>query len=134
MKAVFADTSYYVALLSDVDAHHDEAVAWSETHLGRLVVTEYVLAELGSMLAGRKDRRLYAPFVESLIAHPATVLVAASQDLFRHGLALFASRPDKEWSLVDCTSFVVMKQHRLREALTTDHHFEQAGFEALLRK
>jgi hypothetical protein len=49
------------------------------------------------------------------------------------GLTLFSRRPDKEWSLTDCTSFVVMQQERLTDALTTDHHFEQAGFRALLR-
>jgi predicted nucleic acid-binding protein len=46
---------------------------------------------------------------------------------------LFAARPDKDWSLVDCISFVVMKQRRLKDALTTDRHFEQAGFRALRR-
>jgi hypothetical protein len=50
------------------------------------------------------------------------------------GFDLFASRPDKEWSLVDCISFVVMQQRRLKEALTTDHHFIQAGFRAMLRE
>jgi uncharacterized protein len=42
------------------------------------------------------------------------------------------SRRDKEWSLTDCISFVVMKERGLTEALTADHHFEQAGFKALL--
>lgn len=60
-------------------------------------------------------------------------IVPASQALFRSGFDLFARRPDKEWSLVDCLSFVVMKQRRLKDALTTDHHFEQTGFRALLR-
>jgi predicted nucleic acid-binding protein len=44
----------------------------------------------------------------------------------------YESRPDKAWSLTDCISFVVMNQHGLTEALTGDHHFEQAGFTALL--
>jgi hypothetical protein len=49
------------------------------------------------------------------------------------GLALYAARPDKEWSLTDCVSFLVMQDHGVTEALTADHHFEQAGFVALLK-
>jgi uncharacterized protein len=60
-------------------------------------------------------------------------IVSASKALFRQGLSLFADRPDKAWSLVDCISFVVMKQRRLSEALSTDNHFAQAGFKVLLK-
>jgi predicted nucleic acid-binding protein len=133
MKPVFADTSYYVALLGLQDAHHAAAVEWSQRLLGRVVVTEYVLIELGNALSGLKDRNLYVPFVDEVLGDPGTVFVPASASLFREGRRLFASRSDKEWSLVDCTSFVVMKQRRLKEALTADHHFIQAGFGALLR-
>jgi hypothetical protein len=48
------------------------------------------------------------------------------------GVKLFSQRPDKDWSLTDCISFVVMQDHSIQEALTTDHHFEQAGFLPLL--
>ena len=134
MKAVFADTSYYVTLLGPNDAHHKVAVAWSERLLGRIVVTEYVMVELGSALSGLQDRHLYVLFVEELLEDAATVYVPSSATLLRQGLDLFASRPDKDWSLVDCISILVMKQRRLKEALTTDRHFVQAGFRALLRE
>ncbi len=134
MKPVFADTSFYIALLSKTDERHDDAIEWSETILGRQVVTEYVLVELGSALADVRDRRLYVPFVEHLLSAEGTVFIPASAELFRRGLALFNQRPDKEWSLVDCISFVVMKQRRLTDALTTDHHFDQAGFRVLLKQ
>jgi predicted nucleic acid-binding protein len=132
MKPVFADTSYYVALLSEADAWHHTAVEWSEKILGRQVVTEYILVELGGAFSKAKDRRPYVPFVQHLLADPATSFVPASNDLFQDGLALFAARPDKDWSLVDCISFVVMKQRRLIDALTADDHFKQAGFNRLL--
>jgi len=134
MRPVFADTSYYVALLGPNDAHHQRALKWSQRLLGRVVVTEYVLVELGSALSGAEDRHLYVPFVEELLKDNGTVFVPSSQDMFHRGLALFANRPDKEWSLVDCISFVVMKERRLQEALTADRHFIQAGFRALLRE
>jgi hypothetical protein len=96
-------------------------------------VTEYVLVELGSVLARVEKRQVFVPFVERLLANPDVVFVPASTALFQRGLALFKSRPDKNWSLVDCISFIVMKQHRLTDALTADHHFQQAGFKVLLK-
>ena len=60
-------------------------------------------------------------------------VVPASEDLFNRGEALYAARPDKDWSLTDCISFVVMRDREIAEALTGDHHFEQAGFTALLK-
>ncbi len=133
MKPVFADTSYYVALLGPADARHDLAIDWGDSFLGRTFVTEYVLVELGNSLCGGSDRTLFGPFVEHLIADPSTVFIPASPTLFQQGLTLYADRPDKRWSLVDCISFVVMTKHRIRDALTADRHFEQAGFKALLR-
>ena len=56
-----------------------------------------------------------------------------TQELYRSAFDLFSQRTDKEWSLTDCISFVVMQQRGLTEALTSDGHFEQAGFKALLR-
>jgi predicted nucleic acid-binding protein len=96
-------------------------------------VTEYVLVELGSALSKIRDRHLYVPFVEHLLAEEDIEFIPASSDLFRRGLALFAKRPDKDWSLVDCISFVVMRQRRLSDALTLHHHFEQAGFSVLFQ-
>ena len=60
-------------------------------------------------------------------------IIPPEADLFRRALELYSDRPDKDWSLTDCTSFVVMAERRLTEAATGDHHFEQAGFRALLR-
>lgn len=133
MKATFADTSYYVALLNASDSCHQRAVEQTERLLGRIIVTGFVLTELGNALSGIKDRHLFGPLVRHLLSDPGTEVVPVSQSLFRQGLDLFVQRPDKEWSLVDCTSFAVMKQRRLTTALTTDHHFQQAGFRALLR-
>ena len=59
-------------------------------------------------------------------------IVPASEALFQRGLEFYCSRADQEWSLTDCISFVVMRDEKLTEALTGDHHFEQAGFVALL--
>jgi predicted nucleic acid-binding protein len=69
----------------------------------------------------------------ALRADPACTIVPPTQSLFEQGVDLYARRPDNGWSLTDCISFVVMQQHGVTQALTGDHHFEQAGFEALLK-
>ncbi len=134
MKPVFADTSYYLALVNRTDPRHERAFELAEGLLGRVFVTEYVLVELGSALSSGSDRLVYLDLLEDLQSDESITIIPASESLFRHGVALFAERPDKKWSLVDCISFIVMKQRRLQEALTTDHHFVQAGFDALLRE
>jgi hypothetical protein len=60
-------------------------------------------------------------------------IVPPGPELFEAGLKLYSQREDKDWTLTDCISFVVMERMGIREALTGDHHFEQAGFTVLLR-
>jgi len=60
-------------------------------------------------------------------------IVRSGPQLFQRGLKLYDERPDKEWSLTDCISFVVMKDEGISDALTGDQHFEQAGFIPLLK-
>jgi predicted nucleic acid-binding protein len=133
MKTVLADTSFYVAILSPADALHESAIAWSQQASLTVVVTEFVLLELGNFLAQGRARAQLTGLVKFLRNDPRTVVVPLATALFDTGLSLFARRPDKEWSFTDCISFVVMKAHGLTEALTADHHFEQAGFKPLLR-
>jgi predicted nucleic acid-binding protein len=71
--------------------------------------------------------------MDQLAADPAITVIQASPEVFDLGLDLYARRLDKEWSLTDCISFAVMKEHGLTQALTGDHHFEQAGFTILLK-
>jgi predicted nucleic acid-binding protein len=92
-----------------------------------------VLVELGSALSRGSDRLVYLELLERLQSDRSTTIIPASASLFRQGIALFGKRRDKDWSLVDCISFVVMKERGLKEALTTDRHFAQAGFRALLK-
>ena len=79
------------------------------------------------------DRLAFTRLFEILRADRALEIVPVSRDLLERGRALYSDRPDKYWSLTDCISFVVMKDYQISEALTGDHHFEQAGFVALLK-
>jgi uncharacterized protein len=132
MTALFADSSFYVAVVNPRDELHARAIAVAKAHRGRTITTEYVLLETGNRLAKPANRQAFVALVDRLRSDPKVLIVPASTDLFDEGLALFADRSDKEWSLVDCTSLAVMQEQGIREALTADHHFEQAGFVVLI--
>ena len=132
MTPVFADTLFYVALLNRRDAHHAAALNWARQQRPMVVTTEFVLLEVANSFKQPVDRGRFLAFVQSLEDDPETTVVRCDSNWFRRGLDRFASRLDKEWSLTDCISFVVMEEHELSEALTADHHFEQAGFAILL--
>lgn len=68
----------------------------------------------------------------SICQDPKIEIVPDSEELFSRAFELYKSRPDKEWGLTDCLSFVVMEERKLNAALTADRHFVQAGFRALL--
>jgi predicted nucleic acid-binding protein len=132
MKTTFADTFYYLALLNPGDAAHPRAVAASEGLSGRLVTTAYVLTEVADALAAPRDRPRFLALLQTLEVDPDVTIVPASDALFRRGVDLYRQRPDKDWPLTDCISFVVMRDFGATEALTGDRHFQQAGLVALL--
>ena len=134
MKTVFADAFYFFALLSKTDEAHTEAVEFTRSYRGAFVTTDWVMVELADGLSATPHGR--AQFLQTrdrLAAHPRTKIVKLDDSLYQAGIALYAQRPDKEWSLTDCISFVVMQRERLTDALTGDHHFIQAGITALLK-
>jgi hypothetical protein len=106
---------------------------WGNTLRRPVIVTEFVLLELGGAMSRGSDRRMVIDLLPHLQSDPDALIIPASRRLFQRGYDLFANRSDKEWSLTDCTSFVVMEEYGLMDALTTDHHFEQAGFNVLLK-
>ena len=133
MKPVFADTFYYLALLNVRDKAHAQALALSQLQHAGIVTTAWVLTELADGLSHAPHRSAFHRLVTGLRGDPKTTIVGPDRAMFEKGLSLYEARPDKDWSLTDCISFVVMEQDGLTEALTADHHFEQAGFRALLK-
>lgn len=133
MSALFADTSFYVALLNERDVHHRKAETLARTLTAPTITTDFVLLEVANWLSRASDRDVFVRLMRQLSHDPCFVQVPATRALFDEGQALYASRSDKDWSLTDCTSFVVMGREGISEALTSDHHFEQAGFSILLR-
>ena len=133
MKPVFADTFYYLALLSPRDPAHAQTVSVTRRLRASLVTTAWVLTEVGDAMSLPKDRELFAALLDGLKGNPKVKIVPASQELFDRGVKFFRERSDKEWTLTDCISFVVMTDEKLTDALTGDHHFKQAGFRVLLK-
>ncbi len=98
-----------------------------------MLVTEYVLWEVLNNLSKVSDRPRAHRIALQVTSNSTYEFIPASPHLFEAGLQLHRERPDKEWSLTDCISFFLMRKRSLTRALAYDHHFEQAGFKALLR-
>lgn len=134
MTDSFADTSFFVAFLSVRDIDHETAVDLMENFEGRIVTTDWVLVELGNFLAKSSIRNLFVAFVRDLPTDPRFEIIAADRDQFESGCVLYDARSDKEWSLTDCISMVVLEQRSIRDVFTADHHFEQAGYSSSARQ
>ena len=130
--AIFIDTSYLLALVNSRDKYHLIAKATANRVTPPFVTSEAVLYELGNALAKPPHRILGIQALQQIRQDRNIEVVHIGSDLFAQIVAFYQSRPDKAWGLTDCSSFVIMQQRRLREALTADKHFEQAGFVKLL--
>ena len=136
MKRLFADTVYWIALTNSFDQYHAKAIEVSSA-LGncRLFTTEAVLTEFLNALAdkGPLVRAAAVKMVETIMKNSQVTVIPQSRRTFSRSLAFYKARPDKGYSLTDCGSMLLMRERRLSQALTTDRHFEQEGFVALLR-
>lgn len=136
MKQVSADTGYWIALLNPRDELHYRALLIPATlDQIQIVTSEWVFTELLDSFAERGAfLREAATFAISQFPTRSGVrVVSFGETTFQQALELYRSRPDNAWSLTDCSSFLIMRQLGVADALTHDRHFEQAGFNALLR-
>ncbi len=132
---VFLDTSYVIALSVAKDDFHDKAgellIELNEKKT-QIITTQAVILEIGNALSKQKYRQAAVQIIEHFENDPNIEIVFLTNEIYREALELFRNRPDKEWGLVDCISFVVMTERNITSALTADEHFNQAGFKALL--
>jgi predicted nucleic acid-binding protein len=135
VRAVFADTFYWVALTNPDDTRYRDAVAFDEMLADATIfTTDEVLVEFMTFFSADPwQRGRAAATVRRLLANPAIRVVEQSRDSFLGGLDLYQSRPDKGYSFTDCISMQTMRREGITEALTNDRHFEQEGFRALFR-
>lgn len=133
MMRIFADSVFFFAIVNPRDPAHAKAIDFSQRNHGPLATTAWVLRELADGLASTPHRQAFRRVLDDIEANSADLIVPANAETFEKGVELYHARPDKQWSLTDCISFVVMAEEGITEALTGDHHFEQAGFTALLK-
>ncbi len=131
MNPVFADTSFFLALLNIKDPAHEKASSFEGAF--NLITTTWVMIEVGDALSTPNNRQMFSELWTTLNTSPDAEILPPDETALAGGLELFKARQDKFWSLTDCLSFQAMRAFGLTEALTTDHHFQQAGFIALLR-
>jgi predicted nucleic acid-binding protein len=131
---ILLDTGFFVALLEQRDELHRRAAAWGRSLPKPALVTEYVLWETLNYFGPTAGRGNAWRLVERLRGNGDYTVIPASEELFEAGLRLYGARADKQWSLTDCISIHLMGERHIRQALSYDQHFEQAGFEALLRR
>jgi predicted nucleic acid-binding protein len=128
-ESVFVDTGYILALVNENDQHHAEALVLSERFDGQsVVVTDAVLLEIGNALS-RMARDAAVQIIQDLRQSPGATVVHLTPELFESAFSLYRRHTDKQWGLVDCLSFIVMRRMGLTTALAFDQHFVQAGFD-----
>ena len=132
---VFIDSAYAIALSAVTDQYHQKAEMLAkqiETSGNALITTRAVVLEIGNALARLRYRNAAIELLDSLEEDPNVEIIPLSEELYDRAMEFYRQRPDKEWGITDCISFVVLQDYGLTEALTTDEHFKQAGFRALL--
>jgi len=130
----FLDTYALIAWLNVRDPDHVRVTAYLDAFDGVLICTEWVLMELADAFCEPPAKEIATRFLRKVRNDPLFEIVPYDMEVFDAGFGLYSSRSDKGWSLTDCISFAVMAERGLTEALTADHHFEQAGFHAVFRK
>src|SRR6266702_1828489 len=133
MTDLFVDTAGWAYYLDRLDPLHSAVVALVQNRVKQrrhLVTTNYIVLELVTLLSSRYHlpRQQVVRAINAIKADRSVEVMHIDQPIDDEAWALLESRPDKEWYLVDASSFVIMKRFSITEALTTDHHFTQAGF------
>jgi uncharacterized protein len=138
MTSLLIDTSGWGNLIDPTQPFHQQTAilyraARQQKH--RILTTNYIITEVIALLTSplRIPRPQIIAFIQSLRDSPYIEILHIDSETDAQSWQLLASRQDKAWSLVDCSSFVIMQQNKITQALTNDHHFEQAGFIRLLK-
>ena len=136
MRLVFVDSGYWVAVINRLDELRERALH-IDAELGdhRKVTSEMVLIEVLNHFSsgGESSRRAAVEVIKEFNAAPDIDVIPLTSAQFAQAFDRYGSRLDQSWSLVDCSSFVLMEELGIRDALAHDVDFVQAGFNALLR-
>jgi predicted nucleic acid-binding protein len=120
-------------LLVPKHVNHVAANRWATESRRPNVTSEFVVVEVANFLSAKRVRTVFSGFLHALETDSRVTVAPSSSELFRRGCRLYLARSDKTWSLTDCISFEIMREHGIQDARTADKHFEQAGFNAMLK-
>ena len=130
------DSAGFLALWDASDSHHNAAKRLQKDLVRkrrRFLTSEYIVDEAAKLLLIRHSHSAAADFLNTVVRSEALRLEWIGPERFHATVELFRRHADKDWSFTDCASFIIMRELRIRDAFTTDHHFRQAGFQPLLR-
>jgi predicted nucleic acid-binding protein len=127
------DTYALIAWINTRDAAHQRVQSYLDSYSGDIVTTEWVLLEFADAFSLSKIKPFAIEAIKRVRRLPMFLVVGFEPAVHQVAFELYETRSDKDWSLTDCVSFTVMTQRGLSEALTADHHFEQAGFRAIFK-
>jgi len=138
MSFLFIDTSGWGNLFDASQPYHSQATDFylsAKVEEKKIITTNYIIIELVSLLTSplRVPRNKIIQFISGIKLSPYLKIIHTDISLDDQAWQFFQRHQDKDWSLVDCSSFVIMNRLNISEALTSDHHFEQAGFVRLLK-
>ncbi|MCZ7674302.1 MAG: PIN domain-containing protein [Chloroflexi bacterium] len=132
MSRLFIDTSYVIALVNKRDKYHAQALRLVAQYTDQpFLTTNAVLMEVGNALA-RHFKPAAVTIIEQFMSSPDVTLVHITPEHFNSAFQLYRQYQDKQWGMVDCLSFVVMRTYQADTALTPDQYFVQAGFSILM--
>ena len=135
MATVLVDTAAWIALVNTRDELHspaEQTMADLRRRKVALVTTEFVLLEVANALCTSAWRAKGVKLIDGFRSMLNLRIIPADTMLLAQGWELYRSRPDKEWSLTDCTSIVVLQKEQIEQVFSSDRHFEQAGFVKLM--
>ncbi len=134
-RIFFVDSSFIYALLNQRDEFHGQALLVNNKFQAndQFVLTDTIVFESCSLLAALGARESIIDFLDDMMMSEQYLIIHTDKELFYQAYDTFKGYKDKEWSLVDCLSFLVMQEQGIQYALTADRHFEQMGFIAVLR-
>ncbi len=138
MTHIFVDTAGWGNLVDTCQPYYSLAKTIyrsARQQKRRLITTNYIINELVTLMTSplKIPRSQIIAFIDSLKQSPQVDVIHIDSSLDERAWQYLKSRPDKDYSLTDCTSFILMEERAIQEALTSDRHFEQAGFIRLLK-
>lgn len=135
-EVVFVDSFAWIAAINKSDNYHKSSLNTIDSLLKRkvkLVTSNYVIIETINALSKAEFRKAVIEFVGRLKKSPSVEIIKITDEMYDNAWKLYQERMDKDWGIIDCTSFEVMRIFNIKKTFSNDKHFEQAGFSLMVK-